>query len=709
MKNYTKIFFDLLLTLNIFLIIFSALAIYTYSPSDPSLSNTIVADFYQPAQNIFGITGAYFADLMGTIFGCASLILPICLLFLLYTLFKIRLGHNYKTHKIYLLLSYSLILMILLSFLSGFLMVNDCYFNVKSSGGLLGILAQEKLKDLLGIVGGIITNVFALILVLMVMFHITIFDIPKKIYNKIFIKVPKKKHTKNDKKKITTKNIDDEYISAELKRIKNAEKISIKPPKTRGTTDYGKIDSVAYILPLELLDGNTKMPGRETDDDLKHKANLLEKKLKHFGVDGHVKMIRPGPVVTLFEFEPASGIKINKVTNLENDIAMAMSALSVRIIAPIPGKSVIGIELPNKIMSTVFFKDIIASKEFSENSSFLTIALGMDIAGKAFISDLAKMPHLLIAGTTGSGKSVSVNSIICSIIYKSPPDLVKFIMVDPKMVELSAYENIPHLAAPVVIDPKKATTVLKNVVREMENRYQRLAENKVKNIDSYNNLVAKDSSLQKIPYLVVVVDEFADLMIVSGKEVEMMIIRLSQMARAVGIHLILATQRPSVNVITGIIKANMPARLSFKVSSKTDSRTILDQNGAELLLGKGDSLFIPPGTTEPVRVHGCFISEHDINNVVTYVERFGKPDFEMNFMKEQSDDTKKFDEDEMDEKYSEALELVKEKNYASISMIQRYLRIGYNRAARIVEVMEHNGIIAPSDGTSKPREILRKE
>jgi len=319
------------------------------------------------------------------------------------------------------------------------------------------------------------------------------------------------------------------------------------------------------------------------------------------------------------------------------------------------------------------------------------------------------MPHLLVAGTTGSGKSVAVNTLICSIVYKAPPELVKFIMVDPKMVELSIYEDIPHLAAPVVTEPRKASQVLKNVVEEMENRYSALASMKVRNISGYNQKAAKDPELPTMPYLVVIVDEFADLMLVAGKEVEQSIIRIAQMARAVGIHLVLATQRPSVNVITGIIKANMPSRLSFRVSSKVDSRTIIDSSGAELLLGKGDSLFMPPGMSDTVRVHGCFVSDDEVGRIVEHLKTLGEPEYNMDLVKEEVFDPDEIDESEMDEKYEEALVLVKQKGFASISMVQRYLRIGYNRAARIVEIMEKKGIVAPSDGTSKPRELLIKD
>ncbi len=470
-----------------------------------------------------------------------------------------------------------------------------------------------------------------------------------------------------------------------------------------------------YKLSFSLLDAPDGKVTPPEPEELREKADLLLSKLRDFGVDGRIREIRPGPVVTLFELEPAPGIKINKIANLENDLALAMSALSIRIIAPIPGKAAVGIEVPNPARAMVSLRELLEAKEFKQDESPLAVALGKDISGRPYFTDLRKMPHLLVAGTTGSGKSVCVNSIICSVLFKSAPDKVKFVMIDPKMVELSVYEGIPHLAAPVVTDPRKANAVLQNVVKEMESRYALLASCRVRSMDSYNNYIeihpesAEGMPYSPMPYMVVIVDEFADLMMVAGKEVENSIIRIAQMARAVGIHLVLATQRPSVNVITGIIKANMPARISFKVSSKIDSRTILDQNGAELLLGRGDSLFIPPGSSDPLRIHGCFVSESEVLRVVEELKKYGEPEYNMALLEEHSENGGDFDEEEFDSRYEEALRIVREKGFASISMIQRYLKIGYNRAARIVEMMERQGLIGPSDGTSKPRELLKRD
>ncbi len=482
---------------------------------------------------------------------------------------------------------------------------------------------------------------------------------------------------------------------------------AIKPVDVSKYSPYAK-----YSIPVDILDKHDNLIKGDSKEELDANGNLLLEKLSDFGVQGKVRAIYPGPVVTMYEFEPAPGTRISKIATLENDLALNMSALSIRIIAPIPGKNAVGIEVPNKNRASVFIRDLLQSVEFANETSPLTVVLGKSAGGKPFFSDIAKMPHLLVAGTTGSGKSVGLNTIIVSILYKSSPDNVKFIMIDPKMVELSIYNDIPHLWAPVVTDPKLASSVLKNVATEMDCRYEILAEKKVRNIEGYNQMIANDPELKKMHYLVVVVDEFADLMMIAGKDVEFSITRIAQKARAVGIHLIIATQRPTANVITGLIKSNMPARIAFKVSQKNDSRVILDQNGADMLLGKGDSLFMPPGTSDLIRIHGAFVSDEEVRNIVEHLARFGKPEYNMDMVKEVKDpaDERKSrnDQDDYDDKYQEALDVIYEKGHASISLIQRHLKIGYNRAARIVEMMEKEGVIGASDGTSKPREVIRR-
>jgi S-DNA-T family DNA segregation ATPase FtsK/SpoIIIE len=466
-----------------------------------------------------------------------------------------------------------------------------------------------------------------------------------------------------------------------------------------------------YQLPLELLDPPPPNNFLPDERELEEQADLLLSKLRDFSVDGRIKEIHQGPVVTTFELELAPGIKIATVARLENDMAMALSADSVRIIAPIPGKGVVGIEVPNRRRAMVTLRELLEDPAFQKHKSPLAVALGKDSVGNPYFTDINEMPHLLIGGTTNSGKSVCVNAIICSILYKSSPDTVKFVLIDPKIVELSVYEGIPHLLTPVVTDTRKAAVVLDNVVKEMESRYALLARHKVRNIASYNAIAEQNPDVEPMRFIVVIVDEFADLMMVVGKEVENAVIRIAQKARAVGIHLLLATQRPSVNVITGIIKANMPSRISFKVSSMIDSRTILDQNGAEMLLGRGDSLFKPQGSGETIRVHGSYVSGDEVLRVVEALKTYGEPEYNMELLvdpKQDEDYEDEDDEEESDEKYKEALQLVREKGFASISMVQRHLNIGYPRAGRIVDKMDRQGYLEPSDGTSKPRKFRER-
>ena len=482
--------------------------------------------------------------------------------------------------------------------------------------------------------------------------------------------------------------------------------------------------------PLDLLDDPDPDQAVVDEEGLKKSALTLEKKLKDFGVEGRVSEIHPGPIITLFEYEPASGIKVNRIVNLADDLALAMKALSVRIVAPIPGKSVVGIEVPNRKRQMVTLKEILADDAFQACRWKIPLALGKDIAGKPVTTDLARMPHLLIAGATGTGKSVNLHSLILSILFRFSPQEVKFLMIDPKMLELTGYHGIPHLLHPVITDSRRASDVLDWAVERMEQRYQLLSEKGVRNIEGYNEKIEKESASSgnggaeelsqiddaeeidgglvpeqgKLPYIILVIDEMADLMIIAGRQIEEAITRLAQMARAAGIHLLLATQRPSVDVLTGIIKANLPARISFQVSSRIDSRTILDNMGAEKLLGRGDMLFLPPGTSKVTRIHGPYVSEPEIERVVDYIKQHGKPRYEKIPFK--SKKTKNGEEDfEHDEKYDEAVQLVAETRQASISMIQRKLRVGYNRAARMIERMEHEGVVGPQEGV-KPREVL---
>ena len=462
------------------------------------------------------------------------------------------------------------------------------------------------------------------------------------------------------------------------------------------------------LPPVKLLDFVKREKKRANPEELQEKATLLESKLKDFGVSGKVVSIHYGPVVSMFEYKPAPGVKVSRILNLQDDIAVVMKAGSVRVVAPIPGKDTIGIEIPNNERETVYFSEVLNSKEFQESKSPLTIILGKDIFGKPFVSDLRKMPHLLVAGATGSGKSVGLNTMICSLLYKATPDMVKLILVDPKMLEFSVYNGIPHLITPVITDPKKASTALNWAVSEMERRYKLLTSSGVRNIERYNL-----NAEEKLPYIVIFIDELADLMMVAGKDVEIQIARLAQKARAAGIHLVVATQRPSVDVITGLIKANFPSRIAFKVSSKVDSRTILDTMGAEKLLGNGDMLFMPPGKSELIRLHGAFIGDKEIEAIAEYWKRQAQPVYREDIFSKPTvngvDDTNSSynGREDYDELYDEAVEFVCSLGYASASLLQRHFKIGYNRAARLIEMMEKEGIVGPAQG-SKPREVLKK-
>ena len=499
--------------------------------------------------------------------------------------------------------------------------------------------------------------------------------------------------------------------------------------------ELGGVESEWQYPSLSFLSYNDQGRAVVDRDRLRETAVLLEKVLNDFAVRGKVTNICPGPVVTLFEFEPESGTKLSKIVPLSHDIAMALKAMTVRIIAPIPGKGCVGIEVPNVTRETVYLKELLADDRFTQSKSKLTIALGKDIEGFPVVSDLAKMPHLLVAGTTGSGKSVSVNGMLTSILYNASPDDVRMILIDPKQLEFAIYEGVPHLLLPVVTDPMKAATALQWAVAEMERRFGLMAEFRVRNMQGYNERLAEmqkknnggyhasnevtgyEELLAKIdldgrprhrhmPYIVVVVDEFADLMMVAGKDVEQAIARLAQKARAAGIHVILATQRPSVDVITGLIKANFPTRISFRLMSGTDSRTVLDSNGAETLLGMGDMLFRPPGKSELQRVHGPLVDDREIEAVVNFLKAQRAPDYDESILKPSAESQEAADDGALDENYFVAVKACLEEGYASISLIQRRLGIGYNKAAKLMDLMEREGIVGPAKGGAGRRDII---
>jgi S-DNA-T family DNA segregation ATPase FtsK/SpoIIIE len=453
------------------------------------------------------------------------------------------------------------------------------------------------------------------------------------------------------------------------------------------------------------------------EDELRERARSVEEKAREFEVVGTIQQIHPGPVVTTFEFKPEPGVKYSRIIGLGDDLCLALEADSVRI-DRIPGKSTVGIEVPNNARSTIMLRELVESHEYQTANYRLPLAMGKDITGKIVVSDLQKMPHLLMAGSTGTGKSVSLNAMILSLLYRCRPDQVKMIMIDPKRLELGLYQDIPHLLVPVVTEPKIAQNALKWAVMEMETRYKKLAKRGVRNLEVYNEHVkqlpipglndpaSEDDDREPLPYIVVIIDELADLMMTAPREVEESITRLAQMARAVGIHLILATQRPSVDVITGLIKANFPARVSFRVASKVDSRTILDSNGAEQLLGRGDMLFLPPGSSRMMRVHGPLVTEDEVAKVVEFLKQQGKPTYNESILESPEERAEWGESDgEVDELYDDAFKIVTEMGKASTSVLQRRLRIGYGRAASLLDAMERNGIIGPPDGT-KPRAVL---
>ena len=461
------------------------------------------------------------------------------------------------------------------------------------------------------------------------------------------------------------------------------------------------------LPPVDFFQKAPKTSHSVDESELDDKIRYLIEKLAHFKIDGDVVRTYAGPVVSTFEFKPAANVKVSKILNLQDDLAMALSAETIRIQAPIPGKDVVGIEIPNETVETIYLRELLDDKLFKNSSSPLTIVLGKDIVGKPFVTDLKKLPHLLIAGTTGSGKSVGINAMILSLLYKNSPDQLRLLMIDPKMLEFSIYNDIPHLLTPVITKPKQAIVALNNMVAEMERRYELMAESRTKNIENYNEKVKREGG-EHFPYIVVVIDELADLMMTSGKDVEISIARLAQKSRACGIHLIVATQRPSVDVVTGLIKANLPSRISYRVGQKVDSKIILDQMGAESLLGRGDMLFTPPGAPALVRLHAPWATEEEIEKVVDFIKAQREPNYDKSFLVEESENSASSSNEsyeELDPLYEEAKSVVLNDRKTSISYLQRKLQIGYNRSARVIEQLEHEGVLSAPNAKGI-REIL---
>lgn len=580
-------------------------------------------------------------------------------------------------------------------------------------GGLIGSCFSSLFVYLFAMNGTRIVT-WALIICGIIMFTgISIYDAFFKVKNKL-------KHEKKlkPKEKEKIEKIEEKYESDNKVVYRSIEELIHKEePKEEIKDEPEEIeeDCTGYKLPdIKLLKEPVKNKNKESTETINRNVDILHQVLKDFGIEGKVVAINPGPTVTQYEIEVKSGTRLSKISGIHSEIALALAAKDVRIEAPIPGKSTIGIEIPNKVSSMVTVREVLQSVPKSLKDSSLLATLGRDIMGKPVWTEINKTPHLLVAGSTGSGKSVCINSIIVSILMRAKPNEVKLVLVDPKKVELSMYEDIPHLLTEVVTDPKKANEILKNIVAEMENRYERFKDTGTKNIAGYNAYIEKKNETSeekraKMPFIVVIIDELADLMLVAAKEVEDSIMRITQMARAAGIHLIVATQRPSTDVITGVVKANIPSRISFAVSSSIDSRTILDMTGAEKLLGKGDMLFLPQGENTPVRIQGTFISDDEIKKVVDYVKN-EQPviyDKKISTTEETKGATTLVSGDAKEEPlYNEIVEFVLEQGSISTSKLQRQFRLGYNRAARAIDLLEERGIIGPSTGSSKPRKVL---
>jgi len=699
-----------------FLVILTLVSLLSFTPADPSINHAKASG---EIHNLFGLVGAHISGFLIGLFGIGSFWIP-----LLLALSFVRMFGEYSSREILPALAGGILLVVTTGGLFAFKGHSITLFDNKfSSGGIVGFALNDFLKAYTNNTGSIVIIFLFMVTGLMLatkfspaVFLKICFSLTVRIYRRVAALLViwqariKKRKTSTEKKAISARK-KEAKIKIEIPTSRPKPK-KVIPKPVQEEFDFMKSDSDFRLPPITLLDEIEDCSVSVDDENLRMQSMMLEKKLNDFGVQGKVSAVQPGPVITTFEYKPAAGVKISKIVNLTDDLALALRAESIRIVAPIPGKAAIGIEIPNYEREPVNFREVAVSEEYQRSRSKLTLCIGKDIIGTPVTAPLDKMPHLLIAGATGAGKSVGLNSMIASILFKSTPNDVKFIMVDPKRIELSSYNGIPHLITPVVIDMKKATNALFWAVREMERRYELLSEKKARNIAQYNKMIKKkqkekadEPSLEKLPFIVIIIDELADLMMVSSRDVEVALTRLAQMARAAGIHLILATQRPSVDVLTGIIKANFPTRISFQVSSRIDSRTILDTGGSENLLGAGDMLYLPPGTAKLQRIHGAYISEDELTRVVDFLKKQKKPDYDESVLSAPEKEENSGGVEEHDEKYDEAIALVTETGQASISMVQRHLRIGYNRAARIIEVMEKEGVVGPSDG-AKPREVL---
>ena len=679
-RRLFELFGMLLIILSLYLLI----SLVSYSPEDPNLIFKDISN----VKNLMGKNGSIISDFLFQSFGLMSFLFSLTILFNGFFALK-----NKSISFVLESFFYTILYLILGSLFLSFYYENSFWLIVNGNGGFVGkYLTNTFLGNIITInteIGYYVLIIFVLLLFFLstkikLQNIILIFKLVSK--NKIFIK---------------DRSTDKINIIREEENIDNMveNRIQVNLPFNK---KIDKNKSSNYILPKINILNKAAHSEKKNVTDNKINAEFLEKILLDFGVQGKIKKINHGPVVTLNEFEPAAGVKVSKIINLSEDIARNTSSESARI-STIPGSNTVGIEIPNEIRENVYLSEIISNTNFSRKDNKLPISLGKSISGVPIVGDLSTMPHLLIAGTTGSGKSVCINTIILSLIFKHNPDRCKFILIDPKMLELSTYEGIPHLLCPVITEPKKATSVLGWVVKEMENRYKLMTKEGVRNIDGYNS-----KHKLPMPYIVVIVDEMSDLMHVAGKEIESYIQKLSQMARASGIHIIMATQRPSVDVITGTIKANFPTRISFQVSSKIDSRTILGEQGAEQLLGKGDMLYMS-SANRIVRIHAPFVSDQEIDKVNNFIRSQAEPyyiDEILNLSEHQNMSEKDNESEDRDELYENALKMIRIEGKASTSFLQRKLQIGYNRAARIIDMMEENGEVSKANHVGK-REVLK--
>jgi S-DNA-T family DNA segregation ATPase FtsK/SpoIIIE len=719
-------------------------ALGSYDPADPAFS---VAGDARPVTNRIGPAGAWFADLAFMLFGRPAFLFPALVFLLGWLVFRERRSAEPVSRAA------------LATRIGGFLLTlaTSCGLATlhfapgimrETAGGIVGQLVGGGLQSILSLLGGTVLLLVLWLAAVSLFTGVSWLAVMDRLGRAVFALAAVAENAMERLRTLLAarqaRQARQEVVTATRALVKHKEAPHIepslgKPEASRRAERERQVPlftppSSTALPPLSLLDDPPTAEGGYSADALEAMSRLVELKLADFGIDVEVVAVHPGPVVTRFELRPGAGVKVSQISNLAKDLARSLSVVSVRVVEVIPGKPVVGLEIPNESRELVSLGEIIKSRAYDELKAPLTLALGKDISGQPIVADLARMPHLLIAGTTGSGKSVAINAMVLSLLYKSSPEHVRLIMIDPKMLELSVYEGIPHLLAPVVTDMKEAANALRWCVAEMERRYALMAGLGVRNIGGYNRKVSdaiekgqpiadptwtadpddpdsQAESLEPLPYIVVIIDELADMMMLVGKKVEELIARLAQKARASGVHMIIATQRPSVDVITGLIKANIPSRIAFQVSAKVDSRTILDQIGAEHLLGHGDMLFLPSGTSMPNRIHGAFVSDEEVHTVVGHLRASGSPAFIEEILEGPSGPTPGMepaaddDDAEQDPLYDQAVRIVTETRKASISGVQRRLKIGYNRAARMVEQMEEAGLVGPLQANGA-REVL---